>query len=107
MSPSTRASSARASTAQLAALGPAASIADSAPFLLLFLSIAATNLVARAHAAADARRRGAARASVALGALGGGATAARPCLGRAGALSRASTAASRAARDSRAPSMWR
>ena len=39
----------RASSLQLASLGPASSISDSAPVPLLFLSMGATNLVARAH----------------------------------------------------------
>ena len=37
----------RVSTTQLAALGPAGSISDSVPFFMLFVSIAATNLVAK------------------------------------------------------------
>ena len=40
---------------QLAALGPASSISDSAPTPLLFLAIGATNLIARSHAAGDGR----------------------------------------------------
>jgi len=43
----------RQSTMELAALGPAGSISDSAPTFLLFLSIAATNLVAKSHAAGN------------------------------------------------------
>ena len=43
----------RASTLELAALGPAGAISDSIPFFFLFLSIAATNLVARSNAAGD------------------------------------------------------
>ena len=62
----------RVSTTQLAALGPAGSISDSAPFLLLFVSIAATNLVAKAHAAKDhAGTARIARTSVAFGGAGG------------------------------------
>lgn len=43
----------RISATSLAALGPACTISDSAAFLLLFLSIAATNLVARDYSQAD------------------------------------------------------
>ena len=45
----------RASSLQLASLGPASSISDSAPLPLLFLSIGATNLVAQAHGRGDLR----------------------------------------------------
>ena len=62
----------RVSTTELAALGPAGSISDSVPFFLLFVSIAATNLVAKAHAtdntAASARIT---RTSLLFGGLGG------------------------------------
>jgi hypothetical protein len=47
----------RASSLQLASLGPASSISDSAPLPLLFLSIGATNLVARAHGRSDLREQ--------------------------------------------------
>ena len=43
----------RASSVELAALGPASSISDSASSPLLFLSIAATNLIAKAYAQKD------------------------------------------------------
>ena len=43
----------RTSSVALAALGPAGAISDSATNLLLFLSIAATNLIASAHARRD------------------------------------------------------
>ena len=43
----------RTSSVELAALGPASSISDSAPLPLLFLSIAATNLIAQATAKDD------------------------------------------------------
>jgi Na+-driven multidrug efflux pump len=62
----------RVSTTQLAALGPASSISDSAPFFLLFVSIAATNLVAKAHATKDqAGTARVARTSVAFAGAGG------------------------------------
>ena len=62
----------RASTAQLAALGPAGSISDSVPFFLLFLSIAATNLCSKAHASGDhAAASRVARTAVLLGGAGG------------------------------------
>ena len=62
----------RVSTTQLAALGPASLISDSAPFFLLFVSIAATNLVAKAHAAKDqAGTARVARTSVAFARAGG------------------------------------
>ena len=62
----------RVSTTQLAALGPASLISDSAPFFLLFVSIAATNLVAKAHAAKDqAGTARVARTSVAFAGAGG------------------------------------
>ena len=47
----------RTSSLQLASLGPASSISDSAPLPLLFLSIGATNLVARAHGRSDLREQ--------------------------------------------------
>jgi Na+-driven multidrug efflux pump len=62
----------RTSSLELAALGPAGSISDSAPLPLLFLSIAATNLVAKAYAKGD--KAGCARISrmsMGLGAIGG------------------------------------
>lgn len=43
----------RSSSLELAALGPASSISDSAPLPLLFLSIAATNLIAKSVASQD------------------------------------------------------
>mmetsp|Transcript_3754 Transcript_3754/g.9574 ORF Transcript_3754/g.9574 Transcript_3754/m.9574 type:complete len:579 (+) Transcript_3754:210-1946(+) len=43
----------RASSLELAALGPASSISDSAPLPLLFLSIASTNLIAKYYAEGD------------------------------------------------------
>jgi len=43
----------RASSVELAALGPASSISDSAPLPLLFLSIASTNLIAKSYAEND------------------------------------------------------
>ena len=43
----------RSSSVELAALGPASSISDSAPLPLLFLSIAATNLIAKSFAQKD------------------------------------------------------
>ena len=43
----------RSSSLELAALGPASSISDSAPLPLLFLSIAATNLIAKSVASKD------------------------------------------------------
>ncbi len=45
----------RVSSLELAALGPAGSIADSASQLLAFAAIAATNLVARSHATGKAK----------------------------------------------------
>ena len=42
-----------AGSLELAALGPAAAICDTAFFLVLFISIGATNLVARAHGQSD------------------------------------------------------
>lgn len=55
----------RQSSLELAALGPASSISDSAPLPLLFLSIGATNLAARAFLSGDEDRVGAtARCSV-------------------------------------------
>ena len=62
----------RVSTTELAALGPASAIADSAPSLVLFISIAATNMVAKAHSSGNAE--GTARVagtSIALGGAGG------------------------------------
>lgn len=62
----------RTSSLELAALGPAGSISDSAPLPLLFLSIAATNLVAKAYANRDvASCARISRMSMALGAIGG------------------------------------
>ena len=62
----------RVSTTQLAALGPAGSISDSVPFFMLFVSIAATNLVAKAHAAKDqAGTARIARTSVVFGGAAG------------------------------------
>jgi len=43
----------RSSSLELAALGPASSISDSAPLPLLFLSIASTNLIAKAFSQKD------------------------------------------------------
>jgi Na+-driven multidrug efflux pump len=43
----------RVSTTELAALGPGGTISDSVPFFLLFVSIAATNLMAKSSAAND------------------------------------------------------
>ena len=48
----------QANSVHLAALGPASTISDSAPNFLLFLSIAATNLVARSMAFGDKRAAG-------------------------------------------------
>ena len=79
----------RVSTTQLAALGPAGSISDSVPFFMLFVSIAATNLVAKAHAANDrAGTARIARTSVAFGGVAGLVLAAATLLS-APALSRA------------------
>ena len=61
----------RASSLQLASLGPASSISDSAPLPLLFLSIGATNLVARAHGRGDLRAQAlTTRVGLALGVAG-------------------------------------
>lgn len=78
----------RVSTTELAALGPGSSISDSMPFFLIFVSVAATNLVATSSAANDIDgSRRIARTALAFGALGGGALALVTTLG-AGALSR-------------------
>lgn len=62
----------RVSTTALAALGPASSISDSVPFFVLFISIAATNLVAKSHADKDdAGSSQIARTSLGFGALTG------------------------------------
>ena len=55
-------------SADLAALGPASAISDSAPAPLLFLSIATTNLIAKSHARNDTASTG----RVARTALGAG-----------------------------------
>ena len=61
----------RASSLQLASLGPASSISDSAPVPLLFLSMGATNLVARAHGRSDLRAQSlTTRVGLALGVAG-------------------------------------
>jgi len=61
----------RASSLQLASLGPASSISDSAPLPLLFLSIGATNLVAQAHGRGDLRAQAlTTRVGLALGIAG-------------------------------------
>lgn len=62
----------RASSLELAALGPASSISDSAPMPLLFLSIGATNLIAKAFATGDrASLARVSRTAVGMGAAGG------------------------------------
>jgi len=61
-----------ASSVELAALGPAGSISDCASLPLLFLSIAATNLVAKSNAAGDEDgSRRVTRACLGMGAVGG------------------------------------
>ena len=75
----------RVSTTQLAALGPAGSISDSVPFFLLFVSIAATNMVAKSSAADDTSgSRRIARTAISFGALGGAVLAVATILGAAG-----------------------
>lgn len=67
----------RASSLELAALGPASSISDSAPMPLLFLSIGATNLIATSSAAGDeAASSLITKVGLALGTIGGLAIAA-------------------------------
>ena len=62
----------RTSSIELAALGPAGSISDCSPLPLLFLSIAATNLVAKAYAIGDdASCARISRTSLALGSVSG------------------------------------
>lgn len=62
----------RTSSIELAALGPAGSISDCSPLPLLFLSIAATNLVAKAYANGDdASCARISRTSLALGTASG------------------------------------
>ena len=62
----------RDSSVHLAALGPSSTISDSAPQFLLFLSIASTNLVARATAAGDERAAArAARSALGMAAVAG------------------------------------
>ena len=62
----------RTSSIELAALGPAGSISDCSPLPLLFLSIAATNLVAKAYANGDdASCARISRASLTLGTVSG------------------------------------
>lgn len=62
----------RTSSIELAALGPAGSISDCSPLPLLFLSIAATNLVAKAYANGDdASCARISRTSLALGTVCG------------------------------------
>ena len=78
----------RVSTTELAALGPAGSISDSIPFFLLFVSIAATNLVAKSSAANDTQGSARiARTAIAFSGLGGLTLAVATTLS-AGALSR-------------------
>ena len=77
----------RASSLQLASLGPASSISDSAPLPLLFLSIGATNLVAQAHGRGDLRTSAlTTRVGLALG-VAGAAVLAAAVLGFATPLS--------------------
>ena len=74
----------QSSTVELAALGPATTISDSVPFLLLFLSIAATNLVAKSHAAKDGLATSRiARTSLILGGIGGAVLGAATFMGAA------------------------
>lgn len=62
----------RTSSIELAALGPAGSISDCSPLPLLFLSIASTNLVAKAYAQGDdATCARISRTSLGLGTVGG------------------------------------
>ena len=77
----------------LAALGPAAAICDTAFFLVLFISIGATNLVARAHGQND--DGAAASASTAALVLGLGAGLAMGALVFGGASLSATEAAAR------------
>ena len=66
----------RTSSVELAALGPASSISDSASLPLLFLSIAATNLIAKSMSKGDTdESRRVTRACLGLGAVGGTAIA--------------------------------
>jgi len=60
------------SSTELAALGPASSISDSAPLPLLFLSIAATNLIAKSFAQKDhATSSRVSRTSIGMGSICG------------------------------------
>lgn len=62
----------RTSSIELAALGPAGSISDCSPLPLLFLSIASTNLIAKAYAKDDvAACARISRTSLGLGTVGG------------------------------------
>lgn len=62
----------RTSSVELAALGPASSISDSASLPLLFLSIAATNLIAKSTSKGNADEgRRVTRACLGLGTIGG------------------------------------
>jgi putative MATE family efflux protein len=62
----------RSSSVELAALGPASSISDSAPLPLLFLSIAATNLIAKSFSRNDERNlTRVSRTALGLGSAGG------------------------------------
>ncbi|KAL7537414.1 hypothetical protein ACHAWF_005751 [Thalassiosira exigua] len=62
----------RASSLELAALGPASSISDSAPLPLLFLSIASTNLIAKSFAQNDQDSLArVSRTAVGMGSIGG------------------------------------
>ena len=62
----------RTSSVELAALGPASSISDSATLPLLFLSIAATNLIAKSTSKGNADEgRRVTRACLGLGTVGG------------------------------------
>jgi Na+-driven multidrug efflux pump len=62
----------RSSSVELAALGPASSISDSAPLPLLFLSIASTNLIAKAFSQKDkATLVRVSRTALGMGAIGG------------------------------------
>ena len=62
----------RTSSIELAALGPASSISDSATLPLLFLSIAATNLIAKSNTRGnDGDSRRVTRACLGLGGIGG------------------------------------
>lgn len=62
----------RTSSLELAALGPASAISDSAPLPLLFISIAATNLIAKSYAQNDSKASAiVSRTALGMGAVGG------------------------------------